>query len=133
MESLSSSLGILGSTDEDSWSDDVGHFEILSRILKPSQQYSSNWLSGDVAFHLEYHDKLDLAFPYFSKLMREHPSWPDTIVGSVGACTSSKENNIHEYKKLLENFRHKLGIGLSQFEQRFSLVPACLISMVCSL
>ena len=133
MEFHSSSQSILENTDEGSCSDDVGNFEIPYRILKPSPRDSSNWLSGDVALHLESHDKLDLALPYFSKLMREHPSWPDIIVGSVGASTCSKEYNIHQNDKLLENFQHKLYIGLAQFEQRLSLVPACIISMVCSL
>lgn len=130
LECLSSSMDIPGRTDEDSQLDEVGQFQILCTILKPSPRNSSNWLSGDVAFHLEFHDKMDLALPYFSKLMREHPSWPDTIQWAGGACTSSNENDIHEYKKLLKNFQHKLCVGLSQYEQRFSMVPASLISMV---
>lgn len=131
MECLSSSQSVLGNTDEES--NDAGNFEIPYRILKPSPRDSSNWLSCDVAFQLESLGKLDLALPYFSKLMREHPSWPDTIIGSAGASTCSKEYNIHQHDKLLQNFQHKLYIGLAQLEQRCSLVPAHIIGMVCCL
>lgn len=126
-------MSVIGSRDDGRWSDDVSSFEILNGILKPSPQDSSNWLSGDAAFQLESHDKLDLALPYFSKLLIEHPSWPGNIVESVGASACSKEYEIHEYEELLENFRHKFFRGLSQFDQRFSLTPAHVVSLVCSL
>ncbi|KAG7994737.1 hypothetical protein I3843_01G073200 [Carya illinoinensis] len=130
LECLSSSMSVIGSRDDGRWSDDVSSFEILNGILKPSPQDSSNWLSGDAAFQLESHDKLDLALPYFSKLLIEHPSWPGNIVESVGASACSKEYEIHEYEELLENFRHKFFRGLSQFDQRFSLTPAHVVSLM---
>ncbi|KAK9279962.1 hypothetical protein L1049_013646 [Liquidambar formosana] len=129
LEHLSSSLSILGSTDQGSISD-IGNIEILHGILKPSPSKSSNWLSSDVAIHLESHAKLDLAMKYFSKLMREHPSWPDTDVACRGAHACSKEYELHQYKILLEKFLHKLHTGLANFELKFSLVPACLINMI---
>lgn len=126
-------MSVIGSRDDVKRSDDVGIFKILNGILNPSPQDSSNWLSGDAAFQLESHDKLDLALPYFSKLLIEHPSWPGNFVESVGASAHLKEYEIHVYEKLLENFRHKFYGGLSQFDQRFSLAPAHIIRMVCSL
>ncbi|KAK6239684.1 hypothetical protein QUC31_005153 [Theobroma cacao] len=128
LESLSSSLSILGGTDQENVSD-IASSKISLGIWKPSIDDSSNWLLGDVALHLEFYAKLDLALQYISKLIREHPSWPRTSVGSVGVNTCSEDHEI-QYDKLLENFQHKLCTALAQFEQKFLLVSSCLIDMI---
>ena len=132
MECLQSSLNILGGIDPGSVSD-VDQSQILHGILNPFASESCNWLSGDVALCLQSHGKLDLALQYFSKLMIEHPSWLNTIVGSIQPGTSSKDCEIHQHEKLLEEFREKLYTGLLMFEQKFLVVPSCVIKMVCSL
>lgn len=77
--------------------------------------------------------RLDVALRYFSRLIKEHPSWPDNMVESNGDTACSKKSEIHQYGKLLENFGQKLYIALTQFEQKFSLTSSSVISMVCSL
>ncbi|CAK7348696.1 unnamed protein product [Dovyalis caffra] len=129
LECLSSSLNILGGMDPGSVSD-VDQSQILPGILNPVASESCNWLSGDVALRLQSHSKLDLALQYFSKLMREHPSWPNTAVGSVQPGTSSKDCEIHQHEKSVEEFREILYTGLSKFEQKFLVVPSCVIKMI---
>ncbi|KAJ6729607.1 RABCONNECTIN-3A [Salix viminalis] len=109
---------------------DVDQSQILHGILNPFASESCNWLSGDVALCLQSHGKLDLALQYFSKLMSEHPSWLNTIVGSVQPGTSSKDCEIHQHEKLVKEFREKLYTGLSIFEQKFLVVPSCVIKMI---
>ncbi|GLU00836.1 hypothetical protein SLE2022_181750 [Rubroshorea leprosula] len=131
LECLSSSQSILKGTDQENTSD-LGCSKILQAILKPSASDSSNWLLDDVASNLESHAKLDLALQYISKLIREHPSWPDSYLGSSdsdGTSMSHKDDEIHQYEKLLKNFQYKLYTGLAQFEQKHSLVSSHLINM----
>ena len=132
LECLSSSLSIPGGSDQGSMSE-TGKPEVLKKMLKPSPCSSScNWISGDVACHMETHAKLDLAMQYISKLLREHPSCLDTNMAPMEAFECS-EYKIQQYKTLLENFQHKLMAGLAYFEQKFSLIPRHLINMVCAL
>ncbi|PON42363.1 WD repeat containing protein [Parasponia andersonii] len=128
LECLSSSLSILGNMNHGNISSS-GHSDILHGFLMPSSD-SSNWLSDDVAFHLDYCAKLDLALKHLSKLIREHPSWEDIIVGSIGAhkCSGKYEN--HQFLELLESFRHKFYLELGQYEQKFSLLPLSLIRKI---
>ncbi|XP_020538564.1 uncharacterized protein LOC105642828 isoform X2 [Jatropha curcas] len=129
LECLSSSLVTFESEDQERISD-VNHSQILHGILKPSANDSHNWLSNNVALQLESSAKLELALQYFSKLMGEHPSWPDATLGSVQPSTRFKEGEIYQYDKLLENFQDKLYTGLSKFEQKFSVASSCLIKMI---
>ncbi|KAL7203159.1 hypothetical protein ACSBR2_016465 [Camellia fascicularis] len=129
LECLSSPLNMLGGSDQGSRSD-IGKIEGLNKLLKPfPYNSSSNWISDDVAFHMETHAKLDLAMRYISKLLREHPSWPDTNMAPTEACKSS-EYETQQFKILLENFQHKLMAGLAYFEQKFCLIPLHLINMI---
>ena len=105
--------------------------EALCNIFNPVPRISANWLLADVSVHLEFHAKLNLALQYLSKLMKEHPSWPDSIAGYEGEMTYSDENTM-QYDKSLENLSQKLFAGLTLFEQRFSLTPFCLLRMVCN-
>ena len=129
LECFSSSPSTLGGTDQGSVSD-FEPSQILHGILKPSASDSSNWVSGEVALHLESHAKLDFALQYFSKLLREHPRWPDQSA-RLGTCSMDVE--IQRYEKLLENFQHKFYTGLVIFERKFSMDSFSLINMVCSL
>ena len=129
LECLSSSLSILGSMNKGNISS-AGNSDILHGILKLSSRDSSNWLSDDVAFHLEYYAKLDLGLKHLSKLTREHPSWEDIVVGSTGAhiCSGEYENN--QFLGLVDSFRHKFYTELGHYEQKFSLLPLSLIRKV---
>ncbi|KAF8400247.1 hypothetical protein HHK36_013544 [Tetracentron sinense] len=102
LECLSSSPSIIEGKDQDRVSD-IGNDGILQRILNPSPRDGFNWLSGDVAFQLESHAKLDLAVQYISKVIMEHPSWSDTNLTPCGALICPKEYETHQYDLLLEN------------------------------
>lgn len=91
---------------------------------------SFNWLSSYVAFDLEFQGKLDLTLQYLSKLVREHPSWVDIAFGSSEASTCVKEYENHEYVKVLESFQQKLYTAVHLLEQKFSVVPFHLISLI---
>lgn len=128
LEYISSSLSMLGTADQDNELGD--RHDVLSSTLKPLPRKSSNWLSADVSVHLEFHVKLNLSLCYLSKLIREHPSWPDTFTEPDGEASYSEEYLIL-YVKSNENFKQKLYTGLDLLEQKFLLTPCHLISMVC--
>lgn len=128
LDCLSSSPSTIGDTDQESILN-IGHSHIRPEILRPSAATgSSNWLLGDVALHLESRAKLDLSLQYFSKLIRDHPSWPDLGFDRAGICFMDFE--IHQYEKLLQNFQQKLYTALALFEQRFSMDSSSLIAKV---
>lgn len=128
MERLTSSLSFSGDSDQGNVSD-IANSELLNEMLRPSLNTSSlNWISTDVAFHMELHAKLDMAMHYIIKLLREHPSWTDTNKGSPGACTNFGSDI--QYQMLLGSFQNKLWAALECFEQKFSLVPLQLIEKV---
>ncbi|XP_023540638.1 uncharacterized protein LOC111800941 isoform X1 [Cucurbita pepo subsp. pepo] len=108
---------------------DILCFETIRKICKQSPRDSSSWLSVEFAVHLEYRAKLDLAVQYFSKLIRKHPSWPTINLESVGCMGCLKEYDM-DYEKSLESFQRKLNVGFAQFEMKFSLLPASLVSMM---
>lgn len=108
---------------------DIQCFETIRKICKQSPRDSSSWLSVEFAVHLKHRAKLDLAAQYFSELIRKHPSWPTINLESVGGMACLKEYEV-DYEKSLESFQHKLNVGFSQLEMKFSLLPASLVSMV---
>ncbi|XP_011650671.1 uncharacterized protein LOC101204824 isoform X2 [Cucumis sativus] len=108
---------------------DIQCFDTISNICQKSPGDSSSWLSVEFAVHLEHQVKLDLAAQYFSKLIRKHPSWPTINFESVGCMSCSKEYEM-DYEKSLESYQHKLSVGFAQFEMKFSLLPASLVSMM---
>ncbi|KAI3971495.1 hypothetical protein MKX01_021555 [Papaver californicum] len=122
LECLSSSSFILEDMNQGSKSD-IEKPGILPGVLKTSSHHSSNWLSGDVALHLESNIKLDMALQYISKLMKEHPSWQDTIL-------TSSECETYKSELPVEKFQHKLNLILATFERKFLLNPADLINMI---
>lgn len=124
LECLSTSLSRIGVSDQGSMSD-IEKTEVPNKMLMPFPYNSShNWISGDVSFHMETHAKLDLSMQYISKLLREHPSWPESKCSEYG---------IQQYNMLLENYYKKLMGTLAYLERKFSLNPCHLINMVCSL
>ncbi|KAK7389790.1 hypothetical protein VNO78_25084 [Psophocarpus tetragonolobus] len=127
LEYFSSSLSMPGTADQDSELGDC--HDVLSSNLKPLPRKSSNWLSPNVSVHMEFHIKLNLALCYLSKLIREHPGWPETFAEYNGEASDSDEYMMH-YEKSVENFKQKLCIGLALFEQRFLLAPRSLINMI---
>lgn len=128
LDCLSSSPSTIGGTDQESVLN-IGHSHILPEILKPSAATgSSNWLSRDVALHLGSCAKLDLSLQYFSKLIRDHPSWPDLGFGRASKCFMDFE--IHQYEELVQNFQQKLYTALAFVEQRFSMDSSSLIAKV---
>ncbi|XP_043715744.1 uncharacterized protein LOC122664110 [Telopea speciosissima] len=119
LEWLSSSPSTL--EDKDQGSVDFGNLDILHGLLKSSTSDASNWLSGDVAFNLESHAKLDLAIQYLSGLIMEHPVWQDICLRSNQALARTKEYETHQFKLLHESFQLKLNTGLAIFEQKYAL------------
>lgn len=122
LELLSSSLSNLAAADHRGLSN-VGKSEILQGLLYPSPSESSNWLSGDVSFYLESLARLDLAVQYLSKLMNEHPSYPEKVA-------SGREYKSHQDEISLKKFQEKLYGALEKFEQKFSLSGDSLINKV---
>ncbi|XP_029129055.1 uncharacterized protein LOC109807783 isoform X2 [Cajanus cajan] len=127
LEYFSSSLSVLGTADQESELSD--NHDVLSSTLKPLPRKCSNWLSADVSAHLEFHIKLNLALCYLSKLIREHPSWPDTFAEYNGEAFDSDDYMVR-YERSVDSFKQKLHTGLALFEQRFLLAPHCLINMI---
>jgi len=108
---------------------DFGEAEVLKTMLMPSLCTSPmNWISRDVAFHMEVHAKLDLAMHYVSKLLREHPSWLDTV--SLADVSKPSEYENQQYKIQLKSFQQKLMAGLEYLENKFSLIPCHVINRV---
>ncbi|KAK7292823.1 hypothetical protein RJT34_15677 [Clitoria ternatea] len=123
LELFSSSVSLHGTADQES---ELGtSHDMLSSILKPLPRKSSNWLSADVSVHLEFHIKLNLSLGYLSKLIREHPSWPDPAAEYND--DSYSDEHMMQYEK---TFKQKLHTGLALFEQRFLLARHCLVSMI---
>uniref|UniRef100_A0A9I9CN67 RAVE complex protein Rav1 C-terminal domain-containing protein n=1 Tax=Cucumis melo TaxID=3656 RepID=A0A9I9CN67_CUCME len=108
---------------------DIQCFDTISKICQKYPRDSSSWLSVEFAVHLEHQAKTDLAAQYFSNLIRKHPSWPTVNFESVGCMLFSKEYEM-DYEKSLESYQHKLSVGFAQFEMKFSLLPASLVSMM---
>ncbi|XP_027334436.1 uncharacterized protein LOC113849054 isoform X2 [Abrus precatorius] len=127
LEYFSSSLSMLGTADQESELGD--RHDLLSSPLKPLPRKSSNWLSSDASVYLVFHIKLNLALCYLSKLIREHPSWPDTCAEHNLEDSYSDEYMV-QYEKSIESFKQKLYTALAVFEQRFSLAPHRLINMI---
>lgn len=128
---LSSSLNTIEGKDQVSLSD-VGKLSIFHEILYPPP-HDANWLLGDVAYHLESYVKMNLAMQYISKLLMEHPNWPDTCLSSSSAPVFGKEHETGTYELLRERFEHKLNTGIALLEQKYSLESASLLNMVRSL
>ncbi|KAJ8748468.1 hypothetical protein K2173_003364 [Erythroxylum novogranatense] len=122
LECLSSPLTITGAMDQGTGSSG-DHHKHLPQVLRPSTSNISNWLSGDVAMHLDSHAKLELAVQYFSKVAMEHPDWPDNM-GYV------QHSSCSHGRTLKEEFQQKFFMGLSKFEQKFTMFWSCIIKMI---
>ncbi|XP_014492513.1 uncharacterized protein LOC106754956 isoform X1 [Vigna radiata var. radiata] len=127
LDYFSSSPSMPGTANQDSELGDS--HDVLSDTPMPLPRKCSNWLSANVSMHLEFHIKLNLALCYFSKLIREHPSWLDTF-SEYNEEPSDSDEYMKYYEKSVESFKQKLYSGLALFEQRFLLAPHCLIGMI---
>ncbi|KAJ8621858.1 hypothetical protein MRB53_030387 [Persea americana] len=125
---LSSSLNAIEGKDQISLSD-VGKLTSFHEILSTSH-YDANWLLGDVAYRLESYTKTNLAMQYISKLLLEHPNWPETHLASSCAPVFSKEYETGQYELLMERFEHKLNTGVALLDQKYSLESVGLLNKV---
>ncbi|KNA22362.1 hypothetical protein SOVF_034760 [Spinacia oleracea] len=130
LECLSSSSIILGVLDKRT--NDVDS-EMLPRIMLPSPANSFRWLSHEVACHLAYQTKLDLALQYAIKIFEEHPCClvTSSVLSKAGAVeASSPEHEISQYGALLENFEQLLDSELAYLEQKFSVERDVLLDKI---
>ncbi|KAL8160052.1 hypothetical protein V2J09_001589 [Rumex salicifolius] len=104
--------------------------ELLPKTLRPTSTNSSNWVSGQVVFHLETVVKSDLAMQYISKLLWEHSSWSNMKVASDQGSTSSQNSEVHQYRNALEELQPKLNSSIGYLEQKFSLIPIQVVDKI---
>ncbi|KAL3622261.1 hypothetical protein CASFOL_033672 [Castilleja foliolosa] len=100
--------------------------EMAGQSVKKS---SSNWVSDEMSCHIVLHSKMYLAMQYISNLLSQHPS----CVGHDRPCFGefiNHEVDSQEFEKLLKEFQGMLTAAISYFQQKFSLVPHHLITMV---
>ncbi|KAK6158900.1 hypothetical protein DH2020_006214 [Rehmannia glutinosa] len=99
-------------------------------MVKPSvNNSSSNWISDEMSRHIVLHSKLLLAMPYISNLLRQHPSCVDNDRPCSGEFINHEVDS-EEFEKLLKEFQDNLTAAIAYFQQKFSLVPLHLISMI---
>ncbi|CAN4111428.1 unnamed protein product [Withania somnifera] len=126
LECLSSSVSVTRGSNQRSVTDNVDSgclHEMLSAMLNET---SSNWLSLDVAFHIDSHLRSDLSLQYMSKMLRRHPSWVDNDITCLQEQMYTVSEN-QEYKLLLEAFQDELMTTIASFQLKFSLIPLHLI------
>ncbi|KAK4411525.1 DmX-like protein 1 [Sesamum angolense] len=128
LECLSSSVSLAGGTTHGK----VMHSPTgnLVEMGKPLiNQSSSNWISNELLCHIMSHCKLHLAMQYISNLLREHPSRVGTASFSIGEFINHDIDS-EGLKKLLKEFQDHLAAAIAYFQQKFSLLPCHLISMI---
>lgn len=104
--------------------------DLPGEMMEPSiYESSSNWMSDETSCHIISHCKLYLAMQYISNLLREHPSCVDNDRPPFGEFIN-QEIDSQEFEKLLMEFQDKLTAAIAYFQQKFSLAPRHLISMV---
>lgn len=104
--------------------------DLPADILKPSiHESSSNWISDETSCHIVLQFKLYLAMQYVSNLLREHPSCSDIDRLSYGEFINQEVDG-QKFEKLLKEFQDKLTAAIDYFQQKFTLVPLHLVSMV---
>ncbi|XP_031374967.1 uncharacterized protein LOC116189446 isoform X2 [Punica granatum] len=128
LECLCSSSFVGGSNNWNSMGNE--HLEVLPGILEPSPSNSTNWLSADAAVHLETYTKFDLAIHHFSRLVRQHPYWPNANIATTERNSFHNDSRIHELEKLREHFFSKLWSDLDVTEQKFQLHVAPLLGKI---
>ncbi|XP_020549231.1 uncharacterized protein LOC105173837 isoform X2 [Sesamum indicum] len=128
LECLSSSVSLSGgATHGNVMHSPTGN---LVEMGKPSiNQSSSNWISNELLCHIMSHCKLHLAMQYISNLLREHPSCVGTARFSIGEFINHDIDS-EGLKKLLKEFEDHLAAAIAYFQQKFSLLPCHLISMI---
>lgn len=129
LECLLSSVSIFGgSTDGSLTHDPTG--DLPAELTKPSiYGNSSNWMSEETSFHIISYCKLYLALQYMSTLMKGHPSCLGNDRPSFKEAINLEVDR-QDFEKLLKEFEDKLTETIAYFQQKFSLVPLHLITMV---
>ncbi|KAL8499639.1 hypothetical protein ACS0TY_019572 [Phlomoides rotata] len=104
--------------------------DLPGEIAKPSiHESSSNWMSDETSCHILSQFKLYLAMQYVANLLREHPSCNDIDRSSYGEFINQKVDG-QEFEKLLKEFQDKLTAAIAYFQQKFTLVPLHLVTMI---
>lgn len=104
--------------------------DLPSELTKlPIHENSSNWMLEETSFHVISYGKLYLASQYMSTLMREHPSCLDNDRPSFKEIRNLEVDR-QGFEKLLKEFEGKMTDAIAYLQQKFSLVPLHLISMV---
>lgn len=104
--------------------------DLPGEIMKPSiHESSSNWMSNETSSHILSQYKLYLAMQYVSNLLREHPSCSDIDRPSYGEFINQEVDG-QGFEELLKEFQDKLTAAIAYFQQKFTLVPLHLVSMV---
>ncbi|PIN24548.1 RAVE (regulator of V-ATPase assembly) complex subunit RAV1/DMX protein, WD repeat superfamily [Handroanthus impetiginosus] len=102
----------------------------LVEMLKPSAAKSSaNWISDEISCHIISHSKLNLAMQYISNLLRGHPSCIEASRPSVREFINHEVDG-QEFDKSLKEFQDNLTAAIAYFQQKFSLLPCHLASMI---
>ncbi|KAK4418497.1 Bifunctional fucokinase/fucose pyrophosphorylase [Sesamum alatum] len=128
LECLSSSVSLSGGTTH-------GHVmhsptgNLVEMGKSSIKQSSSNWISDELLCHIMSPYKLHLAMQYISNLLREHPSSVGTASFSFGEFINHDVDS-QGLKKLLKEFQDHLTAAIAYFQQKFSLFPCHLISMI---
>ncbi|XP_057778609.1 uncharacterized protein LOC130997335 isoform X2 [Salvia miltiorrhiza] len=107
--------------------------DLPAELTKPSMyENSSNWMSEETSSHIVSNCKLYLALQYMSALMKEHPSCLENDRPSSFKEVINLEVDRQNFEKLLKEFEDKLTGAIAYFQQKFSLVPLHLITMIVS-
>ncbi|KAL0379376.1 UNVERIFIED_CONTAM: DmX-like protein 1 [Sesamum angustifolium] len=128
LECLSSSVSLAGGTTHGKvMHSPTGNVVEMGKPL--INLSSSNWISNELLCHIMSHCKLHLAMQYISNLLREHPSLVGTASFSIGEFINHDIDS-EGLKKLLKEFQDHLAAAIAYFQQKFSLLPCHLISMI---
>lgn len=91
--------------------------------LEIRNSHKSNWITKDVAYHLELAENLALSLQYMSRLVKEHPKWPNCQL------ILSKDCNDDLFEQKLEVFKNSMQIGISTF-QKYLVEPHDVLLLV---
>ncbi|CAM8911029.1 unnamed protein product [Rhodiola kirilowii] len=124
----SSSHGVPGGINQEK-SFHTESIDTFHDILQLPTPKFSNWLSGGISCHFDAQTKLELALKYFSKLMKEHPNWPENYLATGRVFVSEEDDNC-QYEMSLKTFLRKLHSGVGVVEQKFALSSSPLVDMM---
>lgn len=130
LESLLSSVSIFGGPTHESLTR-ISTDDLPAELTKlPIHENSLNWMLEKTSFHVISYGKLYLALQYMSTLMREHPSCLDNDRPSFKEIRRNLEVDRQDFEKSLKEFEGRMTDAIAYLQQKFSLVPLHLLSMV---